>query len=77
MIKIEKIDSDQFLDLLIKWDGVGRSLITLPKFVKRDMVINIKVIGLDNTTVHILDKSFSNYSDALGWYGAMVDSVYG
>ncbi|MAA92966.1 MAG: hypothetical protein CML21_00380 [Rheinheimera sp.] len=69
------VNEAQLLEQLSKWNAMGRSLISLPKFDKHGDKITMSVVSIDNMTTFIFDQSFYSYTSLLTWYGTLLDKI--
>lgn len=74
-METQQVNEAQFKHQLWKWKTVGRTLINLPKIDKQKQKLEISIVGIDNITCYVLNRTFDSYQQILAWYGGMLDEL--
>ena len=74
-MKAQKVNEQQFKDVLLIWHRSGRNLVHLPSINPLSSGISISVVSIDNTVQYTYEQNFTSYRDVLCWYGEMLDTL--
>lgn len=70
-----RVDKKCFISELNSWTKKGRSLISLLNVETGKAGLSLSIIDTTNTENLVLNISFRTYSELMGFYGELMDSV--
>lgn len=73
-MEIGKIDLDDVLKELRLWEAKGNSMVKLFRIIQEEGSLSIEIPKYNNSGSLKLN-GFANYSDALGFFGSVLDKV--